>query len=118
MMLLILGPQLVFAPKLRTIRRVGQDEYGTLAQSYVSQFDRKWLRGGAETNEPLLGSADIQSLADLSNSFSVVAGTRMAPFTVKTVVELAAITLLPVAPLVLTLFSVEQLLDIMLKVLF
>jgi hypothetical protein len=34
------------------------------------------------------------------------------------VLQLAVITLLPVAPLLLTMFSVEQLLDRMLKVLF
>jgi hypothetical protein len=43
---------------------------------------------------------------------------KWAPFTTQNVVELAVITLLPVAPLLLTLFSVEELLDRMLKVLF
>jgi hypothetical protein len=118
MMVAVLGPQLVFAPKLRAIRRTGKDEYGTLAQKYVREFDRKWLRGGAAPDEPLVGSADIQSLADLRNSFDVVTGMRMAPFTKKNVLELAVITLLPVAPLLLTMFSVEQLLSRMLKVLF
>lgn len=36
----------------------------------------------------------------------------------RNVLQLAVITLLPVAPLLLTMFSVEQLLDRMLKVLF
>ena len=118
MMLAVLGPQLVFAPKLRAIRRKGKEQYGTLAQRYVREFDRKWLRGGAAPDEPLVGSPDIQSLADLRNSFAVVADMRWAPFTLQNVVQLAVITLLPVAPLLLTLFSVEQLLDRMLKVLF
>jgi hypothetical protein len=95
-----------------------KDEYGTLAQKYVRDFDRKWLRGGAAPNEPLVGSADIQSLADLRNSFAVVEGMRTVPFTKKNVLELAVITLLPVAPLLFTFFSVEELLVRMLKVLF
>ena len=118
MMLAVLGPQLVFAPKLRAIRRAGKEEFGTLAQRYVREFDRKWFRGGAAADEPLIGSADIQSLADLRNSFAVVADMRWAPFTLQNVLQLAVITLLPVAPLLLTMFSVEQLLDRMLKVLF
>jgi len=32
----------------------------------------KWLRAAAPTNERLVGSADIQSLADLANSYEVV----------------------------------------------
>jgi hypothetical protein len=42
----------------------GLAEYGALAQRYVREFDQKWLRGGAPADEPLVGSGDIQSLAD------------------------------------------------------
>jgi len=31
----------------RAAKRAGLREYGTLAQQYVREFDRKWLRGGA-----------------------------------------------------------------------
>ena len=68
----ILGPMLVFGPKLEAAKRAGLREYGTLAQRYVREFDGKWLRGGAPADEPLVGTADIQSLADLGNSFEVV----------------------------------------------
>jgi hypothetical protein len=118
MMLAVLGPQLVFAPKLRAIWREGKEAYGTLAQRYVREFDRKWLRGGAAADEPLVGSADIQSLADLRNSYAVVEDMRWAPFTLTNVLQLAVTTLLPVAPLLLTMFSIEELLDRMLKMLF
>ena len=114
----ILGPMLVFAPKLEAAKRAGLREYGTLAQRYVREFDDKWLRGGAPTDEPLIGSADIQSLADLSNSFDVVRGMRLVPFTGQTVLQLAVTTLLPVVPLTLTMISLEQLLDQLLKIVF
>ena len=84
-MFAILGPMLVFAPKLAAAKRAGLREYGTLAQRYVREFDGKWLRGGAPADEPLVGTADIQSLADLGNSFEVVSGMRWVPFTVQTV---------------------------------
>jgi hypothetical protein len=118
MLLVVLGPLLVFGPRLAAVKRTGLREYGALAQSYVRAFDHKWLRGGAPADEPLIGSADIQSLADLTNSFEVVKGMRFAPITLQAVVQLAVVTLLPLSPLLLTMFSVEQLLAQMLKLLF
>ena len=90
MVFAILGPMLVFGPKLEAAKRAGLREYGTLAQRYVREFDGKWLRGGAPADEPLIGSADIQSLADLGNSFEVVRGMRWVPFTAQTVLQLAS----------------------------
>jgi len=118
MVLAVLGPLLVFGPKLEAAKRAGLREYGTLAQRYVREFDDKWLRGGAPAGEPLVGSGDIQSLADLGNSFEVVKGMRPVPFTLQTVLQLAVTTLVPVVPLTLTMISLEQLVERLLKVVF
>src|SRR6266513_863189 len=59
----------------------------------------------------LVGSADIQSLADMANSFEVVRGMRVVPITWNTLVQLVVTTLLPVAPLLLTMISFEELLS-------
>jgi hypothetical protein len=118
MVFVILGPLLVFAPRLAAAKRAGLREYGTLAQRYTGEFDQKWLRGGAPPGEPLIGSADIQSLADLNNSYEVVKEMRLAPFNLQAVLQLAVITLLPVLPLMLTLISLEELLGRLLKVVF
>ena len=112
----VLGPLLLFAPHLAAARRIGLREYGTLAQRYVREFDDKWLRGAAPAGEPLVGSADIQSLADLGNSFEIIQGMSAVPFTRNTAIQLAVITLLPVAPLLLTMVSFEELLGHLLKV--
>jgi hypothetical protein len=109
-MILVFAPFLVFIPHLTAAKRAGLREYGTLAERYVREFDRKWLRGGAPPDEPLLGSADVQSLADLANSFEVVKTMRSAPITRDAVVLLAATTLAPVVPLALTMMSLEDLL--------
>ncbi|MCX6552880.1 MAG: hypothetical protein NTY02_18075 [Acidobacteria bacterium] len=118
MLFAVLGPMLVFSLKLAAAKRTGLGEYGMLAQRYVREFDRKWIRGGAPADEPLVGSADIQSLADLGNSFEIVKGMRLVPFTWQTVVQLAAVTLAPVAPLALTMISLEQFVDQALRMLF
>jgi hypothetical protein len=109
---------LVFLPQLAAAKRKGLREYGSLAQRYAREFDHKWLRGGAPEDEPLMGSADIQSLADLGNSYGVVKEMRLVPFTMPTVLQLAITTLLPVGPLLLTMIPLEELLERMLKIIF
>jgi len=114
----VLGPLVVFAPQLAQAKRTGTREYGTLAQRYVREFDAKWLRGGAPAEELLVGSADIQSLADLANSVEVVRTMRLAPVTKEAVLQLAAATLLPVLPLALTMMSLEDLVKTLVGILF
>jgi hypothetical protein len=108
-----LGPLLVFAPQLADAKRKGLLEYGTLAERYVRQFDAKWLRGQAPADEPFVGSADVQSLADLSTSYEVVQEMRIAPITKDAVLRLAAATLVPIVPLVLTIMPLEELLKML-----
>jgi hypothetical protein len=115
---LVLGPLLVFAPQLAQAKRTGNREYGTLAERYVREFDAKWLRGGAPAGEALVGSADIQSLADLANSFEVVRTMQIAPITRDSLLRLVAATLAPIVPLALTMMPFEELLRKLLGVLF
>jgi hypothetical protein len=108
---LVLGPLLVFATQLASAKRTGLLEYGTLAERYVREFDDKWLRGGVgAVRGTLMGSADIQSLADLANSFEVVRMMRLAPITRDALLVVAFATLAPVLPLALTMMSLEDLL--------
>jgi hypothetical protein len=109
---------LLFAGRLAESKRAGLREYGTLAERYVREFDGKWLRGGAPADEPFVGSADIQSLADLGSSYEVVRSMRLAPVTRDAVIQLAVATLLPVLPLALTLMSLEDLVRKLAGVLF
>jgi len=118
LVLVVLAPLTVFTPHLVAARRSGLREYGTLASRYVSEFDAKWVRGGAGKEEPLVGSADIQSLADLGNSFEIVRSMSVVPFTRNTVLQLAVITLLLATPLLLTMVSLEELVKRLLQVVF
>ena len=115
---LVVGPLMVFAPQLAQARRTGLREYGTLAQRYVRDFDRKWVRGNVGADEPLLGSGDIQSLADLGNSFAVIQDMRMVPVTKQAMFQLGIATLAPIVPLVLTLMPLEELIKKLFGVLF
>ena len=116
MIFAVLGPLLAFTHQLEATKRAGSRRYGALAQRYMSEFDRKWVRGQPRSDEALLGNADIQSLADMGNSYDVVKTMRWTPFTLSTVIQLALTTLLPVLPLGLTMFSAEEFIDRLLKV--
>ncbi|MGE5217767.1 MAG: hypothetical protein ACM3SP_12265, partial [Chloroflexota bacterium] len=118
MLCLVLGPLLVFAPQLAQAKRTGNREYGALAERYVREFDTKWLRGGASADEHLVGSGDIQSLADLANSFEVVRTMQIAPITRDALLRLVAATLAPVVPLALTMMPFEELLNKLFGILF
>jgi hypothetical protein len=115
---MVLGPLLLFAPQLAEAKRRGNREYGTLAERYVREFDTKWLRGGAPAGEPLVGSGDIQSLADLSNSFEVVLTMRIVPVTRDAILRLVVATLVPVVPLALTMMPLEELLKKLIGIVF
>jgi hypothetical protein len=118
LLFLVLGPLTVFAGQLARAKRTGLGEYGVLAQRYVREFDAKWLRARGDLSEPLVGSADIQSLADLANTFEVIKTMRFVPFSKETVFQLGVVTLAPLAPLLLTMISLEELLKRLLSAVF
>ena len=109
-------PLTVFIPHLVRAKRRGMAEFGSLATRYAQEFEQKWVRGAPQ--EALLGSADLQSLADLGNSYSHVREMRFVPFDLKDVTRLAIVAAVPLLPLTLTVFAVEELAGYAFKVLF
>jgi hypothetical protein len=100
---LIVGllPLALLAPKLRKVRKAGLLEYGRLANTYTESFDRKWVHCVEPPSEPLLGTGDIQSLADLGNSFSFIEKMRIAPISRKLVLQLAVWAAIPLVPVII-----------------
>jgi hypothetical protein len=64
-----------------------------------------------------VGSSDIQSLADLANSFEVVEHIQPIPFGRSAIVAVAVCVALPILPLSLTMFSLQELVTRLVKVL-
>jgi hypothetical protein len=114
----ILGPLLMFTPRMASARRKGLADYGLLAQRYVESFEQKWVLPDSAPSEELLGAADIQSLADLGNSYALVRDMRTVPFGLEDITRLAAATAAPLVPLLLTIFSPEELILRIIKVVF
>jgi len=114
----ILAPLLMFTPKMARAKRKGLAEYGQLAQQYVESFEQKWVLRDSDASEELLGTGDIQSLADLGNAYSVVREMRAVPFGLEDITRLAAATAAPLVPLLLTILSPEELILRIIKVVF
>ena len=117
-MLTILGPLLMFTPRMAAAKRAGLGAYGLLAQRYVESFEQKWVIQNPIPSEEILGAADIQSLADLGNSYSLVREMRTVPFGLEDISRLAVATAAPLLPLLLTIFSPEELVMRIIKVVF
>ncbi len=109
-LVVLFTPFLAFSGKLLQARHRGLLEYGLLASEYTRAFDAKWVhtRAGGEGGageKPLLGSADIQSLADLANSYAVVRGLRFVPFDMFNVFVIVLAVVIPFCPLAFLVVS-------------
>ena len=103
-----LGPLLVLSGRLWRCQTEGQHDYGSLAIDYTRQFHARWI--ARRDRNDVLGSADIQSLADLAGGYDVVARMRFVPFGARAVIALAAAAIAPMLPVALLGVPLDQLL--------
>jgi hypothetical protein len=118
LLLLVLTPLSFFVVQLEKAQRVASVEYGLLASDYVNDFRKKWVQDRSVEAEPLLGTPDIQSLADLGNAFKSISDMRVLPFTKDAVVRLIGILVIPLLPLALTMVPLKQIVDWLIKLAF
>lgn len=114
-LIIIVGPLVVFAGTLIKTKRIGLHQYGTLATTYTGLFHKRWILHQNPDNEPLLGTGDIQSLADLGNSYSYVEKMTPLPVDIRTIAHLIVATLLPLTPLLLTVMPLKSVLQLLIK---
>lgn len=112
---LVLLPVAVFFHKLHETKLKGLYQYGALATAYTSSFHHKWIRGDNPDHEKLLGTGDLQSLADLGNSFEYVYKMDHLPMNPRTPIQLALACLIPMAPLLLIVLPLKDVLKLLLK---
>ncbi len=114
---IFLGPLLVFLPLLARTRREGLREFSTLANRYDQAFINKWIKGTEPTSEPLLGTSDIQSLADLGNSFLYARQMKLIPFDPRAIIQMSVIASVPMLPLLPLVMPVADILKLISKAL-
>lgn len=105
----------IFLRPLAATKRQGLMEYGTLATRYVQDFERKWVRGDPPAGETLLGTGDIQSLADIGGSYERLASMKVLPLDRYTVIAFAAAAIVPLLPLALTVMPLEEIVKVLLR---
>jgi hypothetical protein len=106
---ILVAPLLMFAPRLFATKHRGSREYSELGTAYTRAFDVKWLRSDTPPTDPLLGSPDVQSLADLANAFDIIRRMRVLPIARHDVVFLLAAAALPAVPLILFVVPLDEL---------
>lgn len=114
----ILGPLMVFSPQLIEAKRIGMLEFGNMMHRTAHDFHLRWFKQNQTVTSSLLDPPDIQSMSNLAESYEYMKQLSWIPFSLQNVLQLAALGLLPVSPLLLSMFSVEELLGKLLKVLF
>jgi hypothetical protein len=116
-LIIVLGPLVVFTQTLFKTKRLGLHEYGTLATTYTGTFHKKWIQRRGLGEEPLLGSGDIQSLADLGNSYGFIEKMKLLPIDPRTLLQLIIASLLPMIPLLTLVMPLREILKLLFKVL-
>jgi hypothetical protein len=111
--LIAFGPLVLFVPHLVRARVFGIRKYGALVSDYSARFDKRWL--GKTERDDLLGTPDIQSLADLGTSYHEgIEKLGVFLFGRQDWEVLAIATLLPAIPL---FFMNETALDVIKRIL-
>ena len=104
-------PLFFFSGKLILTKRDGLMKYGAFATKYSHAFDRKWIGGENPENEPMLGSGDMQSLADLGNSYNVIQQMKPIPISRETLITLLLPGIIPMLPLLLYEVPMKDIID-------
>jgi hypothetical protein len=110
-LMLIFLPPSIFAFKLRACQEKGLRRYMVFAARYVNNFEKKWLNGGPTPAEPLLGTPDLQSLADLASSVGIIRTMRWVPVSTRLLITVAAAGLMPMMPLFLFKYPIAELIQ-------
>jgi len=116
--LLVMTPLIFFADQLEEVGRAARYQFGSLSSHYVTDFRHKWIDGAVRPEDPLLGTSDIQSLADLANSYTVAAETKLIPITKQVLIRFVILTAAPLLPLVLTMIPLSEIAKSLFKLAF
>ena len=108
----IYAPLLFFTNQMYTARRVGLSQYGALGHRLSVAFYAKWITGaGTDVGTALKDAIDPSAMADYAATFDTVRNMRAIPVSLRSIVTIAALLVVPFLPLYLTEFSITDLLQ-------
>jgi hypothetical protein len=102
MLVLAMGPLILFVPKLARLHRQGILQYGTLGQIHSVDFHKKWILNRTGHEEEFLTAPEISTLIDYASSYENVEKLQPFPLDRGAMVLLVLAVALPLLPVVLS----------------
>jgi hypothetical protein len=116
-LILFVGPLVVFARHLREAKRLGAFAYGALAGEVGQQFERKWLNRASAIDEGALDVPDFSSTTDLFQIVANVYEMKDIPLRLTSLTNLIVTALLPFLPVVLLVMPLRDIITVLAKLL-
>jgi len=116
-LVLFLGPLLVFVPKLASLRRQSLLTYGALVGRHGRLVERRWIRGQTVDDRGLLDAPELGPVADTLTLYEAVVRMRAAPIGKQSVMTVVAAAIVPMLPVIAIQVPIKDQLLSMLKVL-
>ncbi|SEM44663.1 hypothetical protein SAMN04488103_101179 [Gemmobacter aquatilis] len=109
--LVVCGPLLLLVSPLFRCRRRGMIDFSALANAYSVKFQQRWIGPAKPDLSELLGTGDIQSLADLATGYENVRTMRVLPVTNTLLFLILCAAAVPHAPLLLMKYPMTDLIS-------
>jgi hypothetical protein len=101
MLIVAMGPLVLFVPKLWRLHRQGILQYGTLGQIHSVDFHKKWILNRKGHEDEFLTAPEISTLIDYASSYENVENLQPFPFHRGGMVVLVLAIVIPLLPVVL-----------------
>ncbi len=116
-LVIFMGPLLIFVPKLLSAKELAVLQYGRLAHGHHLAFHRNWIGENVDAAN-LLGSGDLSSIADLNGSVETIISMRTFPIDRNAFVMLLASAGIPFVVVAALQMPLGDLMKLLLGVLF
>jgi hypothetical protein len=98
LLVIFLGPFLLFSPPLRRLKRRSLLTYGALASEYGWLVQKRWILDEPARDNGLLEAPELHLLADTIKRYEAVDRIKLAPLGMQSLVAVLAPALLPMIP--------------------
>jgi hypothetical protein len=98
MLVMFLGPFLLFAPPLAQLKRRSLLEYGALVGEHGRLVQRRWIVGEPVEDKGLLDAPELGPVVDTLSIYEAVERIRPVPLGKQSVIAIVAPSLLPMVP--------------------
>jgi hypothetical protein len=115
MLALALAPLLVFAPRLRALRRRSLVAYGALLAEHGRLVERRWIKKQPVEDAEILSAPEIGPVADTISLFEAVQRMRPAPIGRRSLVPVVLASALPLVPVFAIQVPLKQIVATLLK---